>query len=191
MTTERNTTEAPRVEDRAGHAGNKTENSTDTCPAAELGRRIAALTVKHDAMDGRHTRARNNKRHREASVTERKMNQIWDEMEHLKRSLSFVKATSPDGAAVQIAYAMTLREELEDFDPEKEGYQHKIRVRAFDRLTYSAISHLQDRVEADCGTNGVDCMASSLFDPWISVDAVLNGYRDLDELSEREAVAAE
>lgn len=162
-------------------------NSSDTCPAAQIGKRIAELSELMDELDGRETRTGKAGKEREASICSRRLEDAFDAFETAMFSLSNVRAGSHDGAAVQIAAAVALNERLEDVD----GPERKRCRRAIDRLLYSVIRHLQDRVEADCHEYGIEHLASSACDPWNGVDNVLGVYQEKEEARLRTKVAAE
>lgn len=170
----------------------------NTCPAAAIGRRIAALDEKLEAMEQRNLDANKADKVLEARLTGEAIEHIYDEIEGLRLALSHVRATTQDGAAVQIAcaqYFSTRHREL----PDDEKAQRLKFERAIDRLNYAAIRHLQDRIEADCMNSGVDALASHLHDPWNGVDSTLSAFSEVEGLEgmkefcdrKHEAVAAE
>lgn len=162
-------------------------NTPDTCPAAQIGKRIAELRKLTDELERREARAKKAGEHREASICKRKLDNAYDELETSIIRLSHVRSESPDGAAVQVAAAVALVDRVLDY--ERDSFKEGECQRAIDRLLYSAIRRLQDRVEADCHEYGVEHLASSTHDPWNGVDNVLNAYQEMEDEHQRKSAA--
>lgn len=144
------------------------------CPAAALGRRIAANEEKLENYDmaGRGLKAF-------AKIAyDNALEHAYEEFKQLAFALSHEQATSQDGAAVQVAamWHMITRIKGADNDMDRREAEN-----AAERLAYSALSVLMDRVEADWVTSGVESLAHSMHNPWVAPDIRIKAEAKRDE----------
>ncbi len=145
-------------------------NLTDEAdPLVAIGIRLGAALRREESLDSRHTKAKMAGKVSSESYLEDARKHAYDEICAQRSALSFLKATSLTGAALQIVEALNVSDliwnnipESSDF-PRLDEYQREI-----ERLLFSALGIVESvasqRVE-DIVTRGYACCNTN---PWLA-----------------------
>jgi hypothetical protein len=97
--------------------------------------------------------------------------ETYDEIRALRKMLAFDKCTTPLGAAVQVAEAMTVARMLEDMVPDGQDSRQAVAARrVLERLLFSALAVLEQiSGQSVCDLIGGD-FENSYLNPWVDIE---------------------
>lgn len=140
----------------------------------QIGRQIGDAYRKEDELQVTEFRARQENDHRRAIYAESRCQHEWDRIDTLRAALACYRATSTEGAAIQIAEALTLVDLIWDQYPrDEESYEVKNQFRTLNRLLYSAFAAIDAVTPQKTATLIGHLEDSAWRSPFVEVDDAL------------------
>lgn len=134
--------------------------------ALELGQRLAAARQRHIELDEKKSELPDRK-HVASSIFDDAMNHEYDREWALRQYLSFERAESSAGAAIQISECLVALDSIWDqFPRESETFDVKQDHRRLNRLLFSVLRFLKQEAADELG----ECIEDSFRDPWLSAE---------------------
>lgn len=164
-------------------------DSADTTPApavdpvADIGREIERLSSRMEELENED----NGGHSIETTYRTSEIEDLYDRIECLRAYATAVKATSTDGAAVQVGLLGKLFHDLLEFKPD--GYEAKATEQRFMRTLFSVLRVLGARIEADLPAIGVYRLAGEHLNPWVPYETRVAVIEEEHSLSRRRARA--
>ena len=132
----------------------------------ELGQRLAAARRRHNELDEKSLDLPDSNRWA-SSIFDDAMNHEYDREWTLRQSLSFERAESCAGAAIQVAECLIALDSIWDqFPSESETFTVKQDYRRLNRLLFSVLRFLKQEAAPEL----VGCIEDRFCDPWLSAE---------------------
>ena len=134
--------------------------------ALELGRRLAAARRRHNELDEKKLELPD-KNHVASSIFDDTMDHQYDRECALRQFLSFERAESCAGAAIQISECIVALDMIWDqFPSESETFDVRQDHRRLNRLLFSVLRYLRQEAADELD----ECIEDSFRDPWLSAE---------------------
>ncbi|WEO64804.1 hypothetical protein [Rhizobium rhizogenes] len=156
--------------------------------ALELGRRLAAARQRHNELDEKSLELPD-RSHVASSIFDDAMHHEYDRECALRQFLSFERAESCAGAAIQVAECLVSLDMIWDqFPSESETFDVKQDYRRLNRLLFSVLRFLRQVAAQELG----DCIDDTFRDPWLSAEEAIAEHEmwlEKHELERRARIA--